>query len=440
MEDFRAIADSVAEDIARGRLRAGERLPPQRRFARQRGIAGSTAARVYGELAVRGLVVGEVGRGTFVRAGRLPPAPALSEPATAAVDLELNFPVLPGNADLLAPGLRALSRPGALAVAARPATVAGTPRARAAAAGLLARAGWRPEPDRIMFAGNGRQAIAAAIGALLPRGGKLGVEPFTYPLVRGIAARFGVTLVPLDMDDDGLVPDGIRGARPHAVYLQPTLHNPLGGTMPAARRHEVATVLRDNDIPAIEDTIYAFLRAEPPLAAYAPEHTVLVDSLSKRLLPGLTVGFAVAPPRWYEAVASSLRAGAFAAQTFALEVATGWMEDGSADAVQRTKPDDAARRQRIAAERLSGFDVHADPAAYHLWWRLPPSWRAETFVAAAARRGIAVSPGAAFVAGTAQSPDAVRLALAAPPEPTLAAALDVLAGIARSVPEHELSG
>ena len=39
MEDYRALADAVASDIAAGRLRAGDRLPTQRRFARDRGIA-----------------------------------------------------------------------------------------------------------------------------------------------------------------------------------------------------------------------------------------------------------------------------------------------------------------------------------------------------------------------------------------------------------------
>ena len=68
MHDYRALADAVATEIAAGRLRPGDRLPTQRRFARDHGIAVSTAARTYAELTKRGLVTGEVGRGTFVRA------------------------------------------------------------------------------------------------------------------------------------------------------------------------------------------------------------------------------------------------------------------------------------------------------------------------------------------------------------------------------------
>jgi DNA-binding transcriptional regulator YhcF (GntR family) len=48
VDDFRRIADRIARDIASGRLRPGQRLPPQRAFARRHGIAASTAGRVYG--------------------------------------------------------------------------------------------------------------------------------------------------------------------------------------------------------------------------------------------------------------------------------------------------------------------------------------------------------------------------------------------------------
>ncbi|MDU6804623.1 MAG: GntR family transcriptional regulator, partial [Bradyrhizobium sp.] len=57
---YTTLVDDIAEDIANGKLKAGDRLPPQRQFAYERGIAASTAARVYAELLRRGLVVGEV--------------------------------------------------------------------------------------------------------------------------------------------------------------------------------------------------------------------------------------------------------------------------------------------------------------------------------------------------------------------------------------------
>jgi DNA-binding transcriptional MocR family regulator len=120
-----------------------------------------------------------------------------------------------------------------------------------------------------------------------------------------------------------------------------------------------------------------------------------------------------------------------------LTAATGWLTDGTAATIEQAKRADVAARQALARKHLAGFDLQADPRAYHCWWRLPEPWRAETFLAAAARRGIALTPAAAFTVGPGHAPNAVRLALSAPPVETLAVALDVLAAIARRTPEDE---
>jgi DNA-binding transcriptional MocR family regulator len=441
VRDYRRVADIVAGQIAEGRWRAGERLPTQRAFARRYGIADSTASRVYGELARRGLVVGEVGRGTFVRAAPPGQGPALAEPAPVRVDLELNYPVVAGQTEALAAGLARLSRPDVLAAALRPVTAGGTAAARRAVAALLARDGWTPDPGAVLFAGSGRQAIAAALAALVPPGGRLGVEALTYPVVKAIAARLGIRLVPLACDRDGMRPAALRAAHREAplaaVYVQPTLHNPLAVTMTDARRAELAAALRETGVPAVEDAVWSFLRpgAPPPLAAYAPERVILADSLSKRLAPGLTTGFAVTPPQFAERLSAALRTGSWMATGYALEAATGWLTDGTAATIAAAKREDAAARQHIATEAMAGFALRTDPCAYFCWWELPQAWRPDTFVAAAGRRGIGVTPAASFVVGPHRAPNAVRFGLASPPLPVLRRALTTLAALARAAPD-----
>ncbi|MFJ7151028.1 PLP-dependent aminotransferase family protein [Streptomyces sp. NPDC100445] len=440
MDDYRRIADLVARDITGGRLRPGQRLPPQRAFARRRGIAPSTAGRVYAELVRRGLVVGEVGRGTFVRAAPpdRQPGHALTEAVgSPSVDLELTYPSVPGQSELLAPALAPLLRPDALGRALRPAAAVGTPEARDAVAALLARTGLRARPERILFTGNARQAIAATLASLVRPGGRVGVEPLTYPLVKEIAARLALTLVPLATDEEGPLPGAVAGthrATPlSALYLQPTLHNPTSRTTGPGRLRELAETVRGLGIPVVEDRIWSFLHpgGAPPLAALAPDHVHLVDSLSKRVAPGLTVGFTVVPDDRVDAVARAVRSGGWSAGGFALEAAVRWLGDGTVDRLVAAKQRDARRRGRLATERLAGFSVRSDPAACFVWWELPPPWRAETFTAAARAHGIAVTPGTAFAVGAGRTPDAVRLGLASVPEAELARALTTLAGVAR---------
>ncbi|MFE2041537.1 PLP-dependent aminotransferase family protein [Streptomyces sp. NPDC059477] len=444
MHDYLRLADRVAGDIASGRLQPGQRLPPQRVFARRRGIAASTAGRVYAELVRRGLVVGEVGRGTFVRASA--PAPdgrALTEPArygdalggrgrTGLINLELNYPSAPDQSALLAPALAPLLRPDVLTEALRPAAPTGTPEAREAVAGLL-----DCPPERLLFTGNARQAIAAALATLVRPGGRVGVEPLTYPLVKEVAGRLGITLVPLVVDEGGVVAESVvaahRSAPLSALYLQPTLHNPTSLTTTPERSEQLAQVLRELGMPVVEDRIWSFLRpdAPPSFAERVPELAYVVDGLSKRVAPGLTAGFLVVPERRLEEVAAAVRSGGWSAGRFALAAAERWIADGTVARLVAAKRADAGRRQRIVARGLAGFRVRSDPRAYFAWWELPSGWRADTFAGAAAAHGISVTPGTAFAVDPSRTPDAVRLGLASAEEGELEWAVGVLAGVAR---------
>src|SRR5436305_12525784 len=106
--EYLRLADAVASEIANGGLKPGDRRPPQRNFAYERKIAVSTASRVYAELLRRGLVVGEVGRGTFIADGERRGIAAALEPRGARIDLEINYPALPNQWAMIAKSLAGL--------------------------------------------------------------------------------------------------------------------------------------------------------------------------------------------------------------------------------------------------------------------------------------------------------------------------------------------
>jgi DNA-binding transcriptional MocR family regulator len=105
------------------------------------------------------------------------------------------------------------------------------------------------------------------------------------------------------------------------------------------------------------------------------------------------------------------------------------MADGTAAELARLKRIDAVRRQQIAVKSLAGFEIQTNYRSYHLWLTLPPHWRSQTFVAAAARRDIALTPSTTFAVAPGHAPNAIRLALAAPPMDQLDAGLRTLAGM-----------
>lgn len=437
--EYTAFVDDVARQIAAGALKPGDRLPPQRTFAYEHGIAVSTAARVYGELLRRGLVVGEVGRGTYV-AGIAPGPPSVrGEAHEGRIDLDFNFPTVPQQTALIAKSMAPLQRPEAIAAAFSPITARRIDAARRALVPLAGAGGWQGAAEGFSFTGCGRQSIAAAISALVPVGGRLAVEAISYPLVKSVAQRLGISIVPIGMDEEGLRPDELarahRGGALSAVYVQPVLHNPLGITMGPRRRSDIIRAADRLGIFIIEDLVYSFLADVAPLAAEAPERCLVADSLSKRVAAGAGLGWLWAPASLRDRIATVVRTGAWNAGPLALELGMRMMSDGTVGEIGRLKRGDAQVRQAIVGELLAGWDLSCDPRAYHVWLRLPEGWRSDAFATAAARSGISLTPSSAFAMASGHAPNAVRLALGLPPLADLRTALARLARLLQAGPE-----
>lgn len=206
--------------------------------------------------------------------------------------------------------------------------------------------------------------------------------------------------------------------------------------MPSARRDDLLRIVEKLDLPVIEDNVYGFLDDEPPLAALAPDRCIVVDSLSKKAAPGLTLGFIVSPLRLLERVKVSVRSGGWTASGFAFAAAQRMIADGAIAELVRLKRLDARARQKLAADRLSDFEIQANANCYHLWLTLPAHWRSQTFVTAAARRDIALTPSTTFAVTPGHAPNAIRLALASPTMDQLDTGLHTLAGMLNAK-EHD---
>lgn len=438
MSDYRDIADQFAAEIQEGRLKPGAKLPTQRDFAYEQGIAVSTASRVYAELTRRGLVVGEVGRGTFI-AGATPGILPQGEAHEGRIDLEFNFPTVPQQTGFIARALGDLQRADAAGSATGPVTARCIDAARKVFAEFLGTRDWQPSGDALVFTGSGRQSIAATISALVPVGGRVAVEALSYPMIKSIAARLGVSIIPIVMDDDGMQPEALsrahRKSAVSAIYVQPVMHNPLGLTMSEARRAEIVRLASKLDIPIIEDLVYGFLSDSPPLAALAPERCIVIDSLSKRIAPGISIGTMHVPKGLRERIWSTVRGGAWTVPPLSLDLGARLILDGAAAEIVKLKRQDAHRRQAIVAKVLGECAFAGDPASYHLWLKLPERWRSEAFVAAAARVGVAITPSSAFAMVPGHAPKAVRLALGLPSHDELRVAAKRLANLLRTGPE-----
>ncbi|NNN36916.1 PLP-dependent aminotransferase family protein [Streptomyces sp. S3(2020)] len=415
---YKKLVDTLASDIRTGRLAAGARLPTHRGLADREGIAVVTATRVYAELAAMGLVSREQGRGTFVRDIAVPAGHGvdLQFVATDAVDLNFNYPSLPGQADLLRQALRDVATSGDLDSLLCYQPHRGRPQDRAVIAQHLRRRGITPDADQILVVNGAQHGLAVTVMAALDAGDVVAVDALTYPGFKVLARALHLDLEPVPTTADGPDLDALEqlcATRPvRAIYTMPTLHNPLGWVMPAPERIRLIEIARRYGPLIIEDASYAYLVEDPPppLAATAPDITVYVSGLSKSVATGLRVGFVAAPPNRVASLERAIRATTWNTPALTTAIACRWLEDGTVDTLEARKRDDARARQVLARQELAGLPLISHPSSYFTWLPLPDDARADRLTATLARRHISVSTAEPFTTST-HTPQALRLAL-----------------------------
>jgi DNA-binding transcriptional MocR family regulator len=427
-----ALADAIAHDLARGLLTPGDRLPTHRALAAELGVTVRTVARGYAEAERRGLVGGEVGRGTYVHA-----AFGLAPPRSTTVDLSaLHPPIAAGAepAELLAATLRSLAAdPVAMHMVTDTERSADHPAHRAAAAQWVARGGFEPTADDLLLTAGAQHAITTCLLALVPAGRMIATTALTNPGLLAAARALSLRLVAVDSDADGMLPAALEDACSRepvaAVHVQPTFHNPSGRTMPTSRREALAELAERHDLWLVEDDPLGPLCLDPPdpLAALVPERTCYIASGAKVLALGLRVGMLAAPPHAYPRLAAALRASTWLTAPLLGEVLARWVRDGVAEQIVQLRIAGCRRRGAQARELLADLDVHGDPGSPHLWIELPSPWSAGSFVAAARDEGILVAPGDDYVVDRTRTAHGIRLGLNAEvPDDQLGQALDAL--------------
>ena len=430
---YKLLVDAFVADIRAGRLAPGMRLPTHRQLAAREGLALVTATRVYAELEGMGLVSGETGRGTFVRETSLPPGLGIDQQAAAAgmLDLNFNYPSLPGQAELLRGALRQLATSGDLEALLRYQPHGGRRHERAAVARHLACRKLTVGVDEVSIVSGAQHGLAVTVAALLQPGDVVAIDALTYPGFKVLAEMHRLELAPIPAAGQGPDLDALerlcKRRRVRAVYAMPTLHNPLGWVMSPHRRRHLASIARKHGLLIIEDAAYAFLAddAPAPLAAHAPETTVYVSGLSKSVATGLRVGFVAAPVPWIPAIERAIRATTWNTPGVMTSLACAWLEDGTVTRLEVEKRQDATRRQAMAGTVLRGLRCIHHPASYFLWISLAEEVRADQVAMALMREGISVSTAEPFATST-QVPHAIRLALGSVEFDALGKALETI--------------
>lgn len=415
---YKNIVDKLAELIRSGEIPAGSRLPTHRKLAAQEHISLATATRVYSELEIMGLVSGETGRGTFVREISLPYGHGIDQHAVATdvLDLNFNYPSLPGQGELLRDALRQVSSVGDIESLLRYQPHAGRLAEREIIAAHLSSQGLQPSAENVIIVNGAQHGLAISVMGLLKPGNVVAVDALTYPGFKALAELYHLELVAIPTLANGpdftALKQMCEKRDVKAIYTMPTLHNPLGWVLSHNQRVELAEIAREHDLLIIEDTPYAYLSLKPPrpIAFFAPERTVYVTGYSKNVATGLRVGAVVCPDSYREALERAVRATTWNTPSVMTKLVCNWIQDGTVARLEELKRRDAGKRQTILRDSLGDIPCISHPASYFTWIPLPEEARADRIVKELMNINISVSTAEPFSASQSVT-QAIRIAL-----------------------------
>ena len=433
---YQALARAIAQDVQTGKLKPGDRLPPQRELADQLGVTVTTITRGYSEAERRGLVRGQVGRGTFV----CPPAFTPLSPAShTTIDLVTNALLPHVHARELAAALNLLISRSTPDDLFNYQPYGGRAEHRTIAAEWLRASGVPAAADNTIFTSGAQHAMAVALGTLTSPGDTVLCEAVTYTGMRALANHLHVHLHPVPMDHEGMLPDALEdaahetGAR--VVYCVPSGQNPTARVMSKKRRDEIARSATRLDLMVVEDDAYGFLFTQTPIVVALPDRTFYLTSLSKSVVPGLRIGLLRTPPGWADRVLGAVFATTVMTTPLDTAAACTWMADGTVARITAWKREEVRARQQMARQTL-GAIVSGAPDSQHAWLELPSIWQADDFTREARQRGVLVTAAREFAVTRHDVPNAVRIALGAPfDRDTLKRALVTLATILEEPPK-----
>ena len=392
---------ALRDAIRGGRLKAGARLPSSRGLAAELGVSRGIVTSAYDQLTAEGYLQSRQGAPVRVAPGVRAQAP---RPPTPSLLARFAYDFTPGLPDLVAfprnRWLRSLRR--AWREAALDAVGYGDPRGvpelRAALADYLGRVrGAAADPEHLLVCTGFRQGLSLTCRWLRANGiERVALEEPGWHAQRLSVEEAGLGVVPIPVDADGIDVAALDRSGADVVVVTPAHQFPTGVVLSAQRRGALMEWAERGDRLIIEDDYDAELGRERvgALQGLAPDRVLYIGSASKRLTPGMRLGWML-PPSWLawglisaKAIedAGSEIAGQLALADF---IACGDLERH----LRRMRLRYAKRRETLLAaiaRVFPGWRPHGGGGGLHVLIELPAYVDEPALLAAAARQGVGI--------------------------------------------------
>ena len=455
---YKQIAGQIRQQIREARLPVGARLPAIRQLASTLGVTRLTIQTAYDELRAEGWIETHVGKGTFVARTARPetlmanvghsmtPSGVLDDqPRIDQIKIVRSLAYTEPDPDLFPAGtfwhhLNKLRTQAADLL--RYNWPQGDAELRTVVANQLRERGVEAMPDDIMVTAGVTQGIALVVQALTRPGDFVAVERPTHLGLLNTLRAHNVEPVPVAMDKHGPRLDELERIiaqyRPRFFHTVPNFHNPTGTLASQQRRADLLSLARQHGLMLVEDDSCGPLHYDgDPIPALKSQDTadlvVYLTSVSKTMMPGLRVGYAVAPRPLHQQIVTLRRASDFCGPPFVQRALVGFIREGDyRQHLRRVLPIYRERRDTL----MHALDAHMAPdvswtypsGGFACWLTLPPGIVAADVQREALRRGFAFTPGEAFLTEPTDHGH-LRICFASQPASVITEAAGVLARV-----------
>jgi len=289
--------------------------------------------------------------------------------------------------------------------------------------------------DDILITGGSQQALELINSLLLEPGDTIVVEEASYGGFLSRVRRFGVNMVPLPLDEQGMDVDALgriladlkgKGIRPKYLYTIPTVQNPTASILPIERRQAVIKLCETYGVPILEDECYSDLvwdgkRPQAMRGIVGDDRVIYVGSFSKSIAPAVRLGYIVASwPVMSRILPLKTDSGTGAIDQMVLAEYCEAHFDDHVVALRKT----LKRKLGVLTEAVSAnfgtaaeFDV--PDGGIFLWIKLPDTVDTLKLFQAASKEGVSINPGAEWSVDAAHGRSRLRLCFANPTEQTI---------------------
>lgn len=295
---------------------------------------------------------------------------------------------------------------------------------------------------------NGSQNVLDTLGKILiTPGDTIALETPSYLGAISAFSAYEPNYVSIATDDEGIQPAALAAAldsqQVKFIYLVTTFQNPTGRTLSAARRRQVAEIVKERGALVIEDDPYSDLRyrgeAVAPFYTCAPDNTVYISTLSKVFAPGLRLGFCVAPPLIHEWLYTAKQGADLHSNTYAQALASEYICSG---AIYRQAPKIIELYRPRQEAMLAAMEAHF-PGSYSwtkpdggmfIWVEGPAGVDAEALYWKAVEEKVAFVPGKYFYINPEEGLPTMRLNFTRADEDGIETAIAALGRVMRAFP------